>query len=606
MAGTISDAQHPGRQVTTADLSLGEPARTIIADRSLARGHVADLDELTRLATARAFGYHVVVAWWDALNAGNGGIPLREPFERCDAELNRGMKALAGKIGSALATLHAEAAAYHVGLTYIGLLSPLHRATNGVYYTPPPVGARLIDQASLAGVDWRFARVLDPACGGGAFLAPVALRMLHALGPCEPRILLQNIARRLCGYEIDPFAAWLSQVTLDALLLPISRMCGSRLPTVVQVRDTLSASAGRELFDLVIGNPPYRRVKLSAAERRRFEKSLFGHANLYGLFTEVAIRHAKAGGVIAYVTPTSFLAGEYYKNLRGLLAREAPPFSIDFIAGRDGVFDDVLQETLLATYRRGSCAGPIELYEIAPRDEFNLVIDRAGPATLPQDPSQPWILPRNRDQARLATKLVTLPHRLADWGYSVSTGPLVWNRYKSQLAKGKARSRYPVIWAEAITPDGQFIWRAEKRSHLPYFEIRPGDEWMMVKKPCVLLQRTTAKEQHRRLIAAPLRASFLKKHGAAVVENHLNMIRPLVPRPAVSHGTLAAFLNSRAADCAFRCVSGSVAVSAYELESLPLPPPFALSRLSRLVASKASFAAIEAECERLYDVLDRR
>ncbi len=229
-----------------------------------------------------------------------------------------------------------------------------------------------------------------------------------------------------------------------------------------------------------------------------------------------------------------------------------------------------------------------------------LAVESAGDAALPPDPSSPWIVPRNRAQSALAAALATMPHRLADWGYAVSTGPLVWNRYKDQLAKRPARNRLPIVWAEAIAPEGRFAWRAGKRNHLPYCEIRPGDEWMVVRSACVLLQRTTSKEQQRRLIAAPLPAEFVQLHGAVVVENHLNMVRPIVEKPSVSHDALAAFLNSTAADRAFRCVSGSVAVSAYELESLPLPPPHELTVLSDLVARRASRAAIDAECERLY------
>jgi len=52
------------------------------------------------------------------------------------------------------------------------------------------------------------------------------------------------------------------------------------------------------------------------------------------------------------------------------------------------------------------------------------------------------------------------------------------------------------------------------------------------------------------------------------------------------------------ADRAFRCVSGSVAVSAYELEALPAPG--ALGGLARLVRARASRQRIEAECDRLY------
>jgi adenine-specific DNA-methyltransferase len=528
---------------------------------------------------------------------------LREPLQPFrPARIDSALRGLASRIGSSLAALDAESAAYHVGLTYIGMLSPAYRSAHGVHYTPPAVGARLIDRATAAGVDWTTARVLDPACGGGAFLAPVARRIAAALGACEPRILLRNVAQRLRGYEIDPFAAWLSQVALDAVLLPVTRACDERLPVVVEVRDSLDAVRPQGLFDLVIGNPPYKRVRLDAQRRRAFERSLFGHANLYGLFTDVAISHAKQGGVIAYVTPTSFLAGEYYKKLRALLAREAPPFSVDFVAAREGVFGTVLQETLLATYRRGAVAGSIELHEIAPLDETTLAVEAAGHAVLPADASTPWLLPRRHDQIEIAAALATMPHRLADWGYAVSTGPLVWNRYKHQLFARNGRDRFPVIWAEAVTPDGAFAWRAERRNHVPYCEIRGGDEWMTVRTPCVLVQRTTSKEQNRRLIAAPLPAAFVRRHGAVVVENHLNMVRPIVARPAISHAVLAAFLNSEAADRAFRCVSGSVAVSAYELEALPLPAPNALRPLSRLVASGASRDAIGAACSRLYTI----
>jgi adenine-specific DNA-methyltransferase len=219
---------------------------------------------------------------------------------------------------------------------------------------------------------------------------------------------------------------------------------------------------------------------------------------------------------------------------------------------------------------------------------------------LPSDPSQPWLLPRGAGQEPLIAALGSMPHRLSDWGYTVSTGPLVWNRYKDQLAGRPARRRYPVIWAEAVTAAGRFEWRSEKRNHAPYCEIRPGDEWMIVRDACVLLQRTTSKEQHRRLIAAPLPVAFVQRHGAVVVENHLNMLRASVARPAVSHAALSVFLNSAAADRAFRCISGSVAVSAYELESLPLPDPSALAPLRRLVARGAGRRTVEAECERLY------
>lgn len=550
---------------------------------------------------AHAFGSRLIRSWWSALSENAGAKAALRPelqlFQKQD--LPHSADVLAQSLGRTVARLDAETAAYYIGVIYTGMLPRPHRAERGIYYTPPAITKRLIDQATAAGIDWASARVLDPACGGGAFLAPVARRILETLTGCEARILVENVATRLRGYEIDPFAAWLSQVALDAVMLPITEMAGKRLPVVVAVCDSLTKNPPKERFDLVIGNPPYGRVKLDQELREKFKRSLFGHANLYGVFTDIALRHAKSNGIIAYVTPTSFLSGEYFKALRGLIGQEAKPRSFDFVTARRGVFDDVLQETILAVYRKGYCEH-IEVSEITPTRDTKIEVALAGKGELPADPASPWILPRNSQEAGIVSAMAAMPTRLRDWGYRVSTGPLVWNRFKSQLAARAAKGRLPLLWAESVGRDGSFTWRADRRGHTKYFETTDRDSWLITTHSCVLLQRTTAKEQARRLIAATLPQEFLDQHGGVVIENHLNIIRPVVDEPSVSPSVLAAFLNSGAADRAFRCISGSVAVSASELEALPLPDAADLEMLAKLVAEHAPIELIEGECARLY------
>ena len=578
------------------------PLKLDSSEKQLRQSSTSSLSIPSQIASARAFGFRMVAAWWRAFTSkDHRAQPLRELFQVVDAGVLPVSEAKkADDEGEAAACSDPALAGYQLGRAYTSKLPREHRAELGIYYTPPNLAERLIDQATEAGVDWACARVLDPACGGGAFLAPVARRIVQELQRCSSRILVENIGSRLRGYEIEFFGAWLSQVTLDAALLPVTAEAKTRLPVVVSVCDSLCSRSLSEHFDLVIGNPPYGRTRLDPVTRSLYQRSLYGHANLYGLFTDLALRQAKPGGVIAFVTPTSFLAGEYFKNLRALLAREAPPARIDFISARKGVFDDVLQETLLATYRRGARRGSVKVHQISPSDGERLSIERAGAIELPADPSQPWLLPRQSVQAPLVSRLAGMSHRLADWGYAVSTGPLVWNRHKDQLAARPGAKRFPLLWAEAVTPDGRFVWRAKKKNHALYFEARHGDDWLITNTLCVLVQRTTAKEQIRRLIAAALPASFVVRHGAVVIENHLNMIRPLATRPSIPAEVLAAFLNSVAADRAFRCVSGSVAVSAYELEALPLPAPENLELLARLVREGAPRDQLEASCTRLY------
>ena len=82
----------------------------------------------------------------------------------------------------------------------------------------------------------------------------------------------------------------------------------------------------------------------------------------------------------------------------------------------------------------------------------------------------------------------------------------------------------------------------------------------------------------------------------------MNMIVPTNGTPRVSPETLVALLNSTVVDDVFRCISGSVAVSAYELEALPLPSPQALTELERQLQAGVPHEIVESFVQKLYGV----
>ncbi|MCA1671375.1 MAG: hypothetical protein LC799_03955 [Actinobacteria bacterium] len=91
------------------------------------------------------------------------------------------------------------------------------------------------------------------------------------------------------------------------------------------------------------------------------------------------------------------------------------------------------------------------------------------------------------------------------------------------------------------------------------------------------MQRTTAPEQPRRLLPAELDESCLAEWGGqVVVENHVNVLRKVEPESPLTARLLVALLASDALDRLYRCLTGSVAVSAYELAAMPLPEPSTL------------------------------
>lgn len=509
---------------------------------------------------------------------------------------------LADQIGDCAAKLPHDQATFEIGLTYTALLAKKEQAASGMYFTHPALAVHLINVAARNGVNWLTARILEPACGGGGLILEIAQRILNEVSDQSNAQILSHLSRRLVGYEIDPFAAWLAQVAMDAILC---RHCdsGQMPPTLIRICNTLDQSAEPE-FDAVIANPPFGKTKLSVTNKNKFSRGLHGHANMYALFLDHAVSQLRVNGRVIFITPSSFLSGAYFQNLRRTLRTEVRPKTIDFVGKRRGVFQRVQQDFVVSCFARNDTQASPTVGTVEINDAGKITASPLGEFRLPAALKAPWILPRTRDQVMLAKALSEDVHHLEDWGYGVSTGPVIWNRNKHRLSKSGGSLKVPLIWAEAIKTDGTFQWKADRKKGLSWFLTAAGEENLSCTRPCVLVQRTTSTDQAKRLVAAVLPDAFLKKHVAVVIENHINMLRQICKQPAANLETLAAFLNSAAADQAFRCLGGSTAVSASELRCLPLPAPERLSKLSQLVECNAARSEIEQECWRL--VLNRK
>ncbi|MEQ6280840.1 HsdM family class I SAM-dependent methyltransferase [Kluyvera huaxiensis] len=573
--------------------------------KAMAKGYANSYKtEQSRLMQARSYCSSIVAAYWDVLakkqksNIKMRAVPHTVYMEGlpCDA------RELAERTGALVARFPAEDAGYLIGSIYTVMLPSAYRSEMGAYYTPPPLVSRLLDLAEKSGVDFSHASVIDPACGGGAFLAPAALRMLKKDKGSSPEWIFRRISNRLKGIEIDPFAAWMSSVLLESVLMPLCVKAKRRLPEdTIIVGDALHHDhiSG---YDLVIGNPPYGRVTLDIQTREKYSRSLFGHANLYGLFTDLAVRMVKENtGVVAFLTPTSFLGGQYFTALRTLLTEKTTPFAFDFVTDRDGVFDDVLQETMLTAFRAGEHNIQAQVSSLVPKGLNKAKIERIGNVEIEKGGAT-WLLPRVKDDARFLDKLKTMPMRLAELGYSVSTGQLVWNRFKSQLRTTKGKNSYPLIWAESITSEG-FRFSADRKNHVPYIDIAPRQDFLVTASECVLVQRTTSKEQDKRILAVILPQNFIDETGGVVVENHINIVYSNGFFSAVNPETIAVLLNSHVVDRAFRCISGSVAVSAYELNSIPLPSLEQVMEIQSLLDAGVHRQIIERTIAGFYGVM---
>lgn len=220
------------------------------------------------------------------------------------------------------------------------LEEPERRKSRGIVHTPTEVARRTVlevheilrsELGCRGGIGDRRVALVDPACGPGTFLAAAV-----ALGSDARRYGPPAIVR---GRDVD------AQAVADAEQVLGDMARGAGWPLELIEGDSLAATQpwvpqDSDLIPVVIGNPPWasRTANAEAEEvslwledfkrdedgKRLSERKLGVLSDDYVRFFRWAAemtRHARAGGVLAFVTNASFLDGPVHRGMRGALRR---------------------------------------------------------------------------------------------------------------------------------------------------------------------------------------------------------------------------------------------------------------------------------------------
>lgn len=410
---------------------------------------------------------------------------------------------------------------------------------------------------------------------------------------------LASISRRLSGNDLDPFLLKLSRALLEMALYVQISTCGVVPKFKLTCGDALSPAERRKKVDVLVVNPPYR--KLDRQETRRYLSSfsdvIQGQPNIYNLFISQAINKVRRGGFVGLLTPTSFLSGASFSKLRQGILKECEVDTIDLLSERS-MFMDVDQETAITTFRkrrRNDDEKGLVALSVLREQEFK----RIGDLELPEG-GIPWPVPRSEGQARALQVAQPSPFRLGDYGYACGIGNLVAYRdkrprFEAYLETMAAeRKVLPLIWATDITVDGELKVgrRTRFERHQQFVEVLATAKGVIT-RPAVVMQRLTSSDQKSRLVAAHLPAELLEKYGGVVCENHV-IVLEATGEQSVSAEVLSRLLNSEFLNDVFRCISGPNNVSVFELKELMLPDP------ERLIAAVEREGCIERAVEKAF------
>lgn len=472
-------------------------------------------------------------------------------------------------------------------------LDPMSRSELGQFFTPSEVAAFMADMFEVTD---RPARLLDPGAGVGSLTAAVAARWQRdGGGPLA-----------VTAVEADPQLYEPLRHTI-ADLGKVHQLKG----TVIE-DDFIAWGAGHlsgfgvldaPKFDLVVMNPPYRKIHTASNERRTLAAAGIEVPNLYAGFVALAAELLDDQGQLVAIIPRSFTNGPYFRRFRKLLLDRVSLQQIHVLDSRDIAFADsaVLQENVIIRGVRGerptavvvssshSVAEPVTLRKVSYAEVVR-----------PDDPEAFIHITLDEASAEFARQVLDLPCRLPALDLSVSTGPVVDFRAKEYLRQQPGTDTVPLIYPAHLRK-GRVVWPqvgGKKSSAL--VRCDQTERLLMPSGTYVVVKRFSSKEERRRITATVVSAESLPGEMFAF-ENHLNVFHRagegLPERLAVG---LAAFLNTTTVDQFFRQFNGHTQVNATDLRNLRYPSIEELEMLGAVATPDLDQAALD---ELVVDVL---
>jgi hypothetical protein len=197
-------------------------------------------------------------------------------------------------------------------------------------------------------------RILDPACGSGAFLIET-FDQLHAFyeisnGRLEElrgqRTLFdldrQILQHNLYGVDLNAEAIQICQLSLWIKTAARGKVLTSLDHTIREGNSVISDPAvhpkaldwpaafpevfAQGGFDVVVGNPPYVRQELLTPFKPWLEahyETFHGMADLYVYFYELGVRVLKPGGLLSFIVTNKWMKAGYGEPLRRFFSEKA-------------------------------------------------------------------------------------------------------------------------------------------------------------------------------------------------------------------------------------------------------------------------------------------
>lgn len=442
--------------------------------------------------------------------------------------------------------------------------------------------------------------VLDPGAGSGVLSAA----------------LLERIAKtgikevELTCYENDANVLPLLEKNLIYMQSSVNFKLTYRINTnnyITSQRSEFNGELGceyKDKYDLVIGNPPYKKIGKDAAEALSMPEVCHGAPNLYFLFTAMSLFNVKDDGEIVYIIPRSWTSGAYFTAFRKYLFAFGKLEHIHLFVSRSKVFEQesVLQETLVIKVKKTHIKPDyVRVTSSNSNKDFTNIDVLDVPYELVVSGKMQYVyLVTNETELETISKLHSFTKTLPDIGLKMKTGLTVDFREREFLKNQRVNGAVPLFFAQHIK-----CGRVEFPKHLEgEYLVGARDGLVQKNSNYLFVKRFTSKEEKRRLQCGIYLAKHFDEYSVISTQNKLNFIDNAQHNLAEStvYGLYVLF-NSALYDEYYRMLNGSTQVNSSEVNSMPVPDLKTINMLGNRLLKARNLS--EETCEEiLEDILD--